>query len=51
VDRFGNTGCAGAPSVLSEHWGELRSGDRVAICLVGAGLTWVHLLLTMEETL
>jgi len=49
VDRFGNTGCAGAPSVLSEHWEELRSGDRVAVCLVGAGLTWVHLLLTVEE--
>jgi 3-oxoacyl-[acyl-carrier-protein] synthase-3 len=49
VDRFGNTGCAGAPSVLSEHWDDLRSGDRVAICLVGAGLTWVHLLLVVEE--
>jgi 3-oxoacyl-[acyl-carrier-protein] synthase III len=50
VDEFGNTGCAGAPSVLSEHWEELRSGDRVAICLVGAGLTWIHLLLAVEET-
>jgi 3-oxoacyl-[acyl-carrier-protein] synthase-3 len=49
VDGFGNTGCAGAPSVLSEHWEELRPGDRVAICLVGAGLTWVHLLLAVEE--
>jgi 3-oxoacyl-[acyl-carrier-protein] synthase III len=49
VDRFGNTGCAGAPSVLSEHWEELRSGNRVAVCLVGAGLTWVHLLLAVEE--
>jgi 3-oxoacyl-[acyl-carrier-protein] synthase III len=50
VDRFGNTGCAGAPSVLSERWEEFRSGDRVAICLVGAGLTWVHMLLAVEET-
>ena len=49
VDKFGNTGCAGGPSVLSEHWEELRLGDRVAICLVGAGLTWVHLLLAVEE--
>jgi 3-oxoacyl-[acyl-carrier-protein] synthase-3 len=49
VDGFGNTGCAGAPSVLSEHWEELRPGDRVSICLVGAGLTWVHLLLAVEE--
>jgi 3-oxoacyl-[acyl-carrier-protein] synthase-3 len=49
VDRFGNTGGAGAPSVLSEHWDELRCGDRVAFCLVGAGLTWVQMLLTVEE--
>ena len=48
VDEFGNTGCAGASAVLSRHWEELRPGDRVAVCLVGAGLTWVHLLLTVE---
>jgi len=49
VDMFGNTGCTGAPAVLSGHWEELCSGDRVAICLVGAGLTWVSLLLSVEE--
>lgn len=49
VDKFGNTGCAGAPSVLSEHWEELLPGDGVSICLVGAGLTWVHLLLAVED--
>ncbi len=45
VDSLGNTGCAGAPGVLSAHWDDFRSGDRVAICLVGAGLTTVELLL------
>lgn len=50
VDRFGNTGCAGAPSVLSEHWDELESGDRVLFSLVGGGLTWVYMLLAVEET-
>jgi 3-oxoacyl-[acyl-carrier-protein] synthase-3 len=49
VDMFGNTGCTGAPAVLSRHWEELSSGDRVAMCLVGAGLTWASLLLTVEE--
>lgn len=49
VDMFGNTGCTGGPAVLSSHWEELRPGDRVAICLVGAGLTWVNLLLTLEK--
>ncbi|MCG2741772.1 MAG: ketoacyl-ACP synthase III [Syntrophaceae bacterium] len=49
VVDFGNTGGAGAPAVLSRHWEELISGDQVAICLVGAGLTWVSLMLTVEE--
>lgn len=44
VDMFGNTGSAGAPAVLSAHWEELSSGDRIAVCLVGAGLTWANLL-------
>jgi 3-oxoacyl-[acyl-carrier-protein] synthase-3 len=49
VDQFGNTGCAGAPAILSMHWEELRSGDRVAVCLVGAGLSWVHMMLSVGE--
>jgi 3-oxoacyl-[acyl-carrier-protein] synthase-3 len=49
VDILGNTGCAGAPGVLSAHWNELKDGDHVAICLVGAGLTWAELLLTVDE--
>jgi len=49
VDSLGNTGCAGAPGVLSAHWNDLRDGDRVAICLVGAGLTTVELLLEVDD--
>jgi 3-oxoacyl-[acyl-carrier-protein] synthase-3 len=49
VDDFGNTGSSGAPAVLSAHWDELKPGDRVAICLVGAGLTWANLLLAVED--
>lgn len=48
VIDFGNVGTAGTPSVLSQHWDELKPGDRVAISQVGAGLTWTHLLLTVE---
>jgi 3-oxoacyl-[acyl-carrier-protein] synthase-3 len=51
VDLLGNTGCAGAPGVLSAHWNELRDGDRVAICLVGAGLTTVSLLLEADDNM
>ena len=47
VIHFGNTGGAGAPAVLSRRWEELMPGDRVAICLVGAGLTWVSLRLSV----
>ncbi len=49
VNRFGNVGCAGAPSVLSEHWDDLRPGDYVAMSIVGAGLTWTQMLLTIQE--
>jgi len=49
VTYFGNTGCSGAPAVLSEHWDELRPGEYVAIVLVGAGLTWTHMLIKVEE--
>lgn len=40
VETFGNTGAAGAPSVLSMRWDALSSEDDVALCGVGAGLTW-----------
>jgi 3-oxoacyl-[acyl-carrier-protein] synthase III len=48
VNAFGNVGCAGAPSVLSQHWDELRAGDYVAMAIVGAGLTWAEMLLTIK---
>lgn len=48
VHLFGNVGCAGGPSVLSQHWDELRAGDHVAMALVGAGLTWTQMLLTIK---
>ncbi|MDD4996692.1 MAG: ketoacyl-ACP synthase III [Syntrophales bacterium] len=49
VSDFGNTGGSGAPTVLSGHWDALGPGDRVAICLAGAGLTWANLLLSVED--
>ncbi len=47
VDR-GNTGSAGAPSVLSQHWDDLASGDAIILVVVGSGLTWSSL--RMEVT-
>lgn len=49
VVEFGNTGASGAPAVLSRYWHDLRGGDHVAMALVGGGLTWVHLMLQVEE--
>ncbi|MBN1382824.1 MAG: ketoacyl-ACP synthase III [Deltaproteobacteria bacterium] len=48
VVDYGNTGAASAPTVLSQHWDDLRPGDYVAIAQVGAGLTWTHMLLTVR---
>ena len=39
----GNTGAAGAPGVLSEHWEALLPGDTVVLVVVGSGLTWASL--------
>ena len=49
VVDFGNTGCAGAPTVLSQHWDDLLPGVHVAFATVGSGLTWVHMMLKVEE--
>lgn len=47
ADR-GNTGAAGAPSVLSQHWAELRKGDVVILAVVGSGLTWSSLRMEVD---
>lgn len=40
VERRGNVGASGAPSVMSENWDSPALGDAVAVCVVGSGLTW-----------
>jgi len=50
VENFGNTGCSGAPAVLSQHWDDLRPGDHVALAIVGAGLSWVHMILKVNKS-
>ena len=48
VDQFGNCGGAGTPSVLSQHYDKLRSGDNLLLIAVGSGLTWGGIDLTVE---
>jgi len=49
VAEYGNTACAGAPSVLSQHWEDFLDGDRIGIALVGAGLTWANIMLLVNH--
>ncbi|MCX5828698.1 MAG: ketoacyl-ACP synthase III [Deltaproteobacteria bacterium] len=48
VTMFGNTGCSGAPAVVSQHWQDLKPGDCLIMALVGAGLTWSTLMWQMS---
>jgi 3-oxoacyl-[acyl-carrier-protein] synthase-3 len=49
VVLHGNTGAAGAPSVLSQHWEELGDGDSVIVAVVGSGLSWSSLRIDIEK--
>lgn len=49
VDEYGNTGAAGAPSVLSQSWDRFSDGDQIALVVVGSGLTWGGVLFEVNE--
>jgi 3-oxoacyl-[acyl-carrier-protein] synthase III len=47
VAYFGNVGAAGAPTVLSQHWDELRN-TVILMAVVGSGLAWGGMRITRE---
>lgn len=47
VDHFGNCGAAGAPIVLSQNWSKFKSKDQIILAVVGAGLTWGGMIITI----
>jgi len=49
IDQRGNCGAAGAPSVLSQHWDDFKSGDVLTLAVVGSGLTWSGLLVEFGD--
>ena len=49
VIEYGNTGAAGAPSVISMNWDSWQDGDDLAIIGVGSGLTWSSYLLRFGD--
>tara|TARA_R110002110_G_scaffold124505_2_gene301889 strand:+ start:38894 stop:39874 length:981 start_codon:yes stop_codon:yes gene_type:complete len=48
IDHFGNTGAAGAPTVLSQNWEKFHPGDKIGLVVVGAGLTWASMKIEFE---
>lgn len=40
VSYLGNQAGAGAPATLSMHWEKLQSNKKLAVAVVGAGLSW-----------
>jgi 3-oxoacyl-[acyl-carrier-protein] synthase III len=48
VEKFGNCGAAGAPSVLSQHWEDLAP-CAVNLAVVGSGLSWGGLRICVAE--
>jgi 3-oxoacyl-[acyl-carrier-protein] synthase III len=47
VVEYGNTGAAGAPSVLSMRWDQWQDGEEIAVAVVGSGLTWSGMRITV----
>lgn len=45
VETHGNQAGAGAPVTLGQHWDQIKSGQRILIAVVGAGLSWGSVLL------
>lgn len=45
IDKFGNTGASGAPTVLAQQINQFKAGDYITLVVVGAGLTWGGMLL------
>jgi len=50
IDHFGNTGAAGAPTVLSQNWNKFVIGDTIGLVVVGAGLTWSSMRIEFRES-
>ncbi len=49
VIEKGNTGSAGAPGVISQHYSDLKKGDTILISVVGGGLTWSSFRVRVEN--
>jgi len=48
IDNYGNTGAAGGPTVLTQHWDEFKKDDVLILIVVGAGLTWSSMVIEFD---
>lgn len=48
VTHIGNQAGASAPAVLAMNWEKLKSGQKVIVAVVGAGLSWGSILLEIQ---
>jgi 3-oxoacyl-[acyl-carrier-protein] synthase III len=49
INKYGNVGGAGAPTVLSQNWDSFLPGDDLALVTVGAGLSWGGAMIHFRE--
>ncbi len=50
VNKYGNCGGCGGPTVLAEHWDNFKNQDYVALVTVGSGLSWGGVILRFGDT-
>lgn len=48
VIHIGNQAGAGAPATLAERWDDISPGQKIAVAVVGAGLSWGSVLLEAQ---
>ncbi len=40
VTHLGNQAAAGAPAVIAQNWNDIKPGQKIAVAVIGAGLSW-----------
>lgn len=49
VTYLGNQAGAGAPAVLAQHWDQIKTGQKIVVAVLGAGLSWGSILFEAVE--
>ena len=49
IQRYGNCGAAGAPTVVTQNMERFRDGERIVVATVGSGLSWGGAMLRVRD--